>query len=45
MNVARLMYISLHKVHDLAPRGFWRAGLETVTGLASRRTQTHVELH
>jgi NADH dehydrogenase len=43
--LARLMYISLHKMHDLALHGFWKVGLDTLAGLISRRTETHVKLH
>ena len=42
--LARLMYISLHKMHDLALHGFWKVGLDTVAGLF-RRTHTPVKLH
>jgi NADH dehydrogenase len=43
--LARLMYISLHKMHDLALHGYWKVGLDTLAGLISRRTETHVKLH
>jgi NADH dehydrogenase len=43
--MARLMYISLHKMHDLALHGFWRVGLDTIAGLFGHRTEPHVKLH
>lgn len=43
--LARLMYMSLHKMHDLALHGYWRTGLTTLAGLISRRSETPVKLH
>ena len=43
--LARLMYMSLHKMHDLALHGYWKVGLDTLAGLISRRTETPVKLH
>ena len=43
--LARLMYISLHKMHDLALHGVWHVGVDTVAGLFRRRTATPVKLH
>ena len=43
--LARLMYMSLHKMHDLALHGYWKVGLDTLAGLISRRTESHVKLH
>jgi NADH dehydrogenase len=43
--LARLMYISLHKMHDLALHGLWHVGLDTIAGLFRRRTATPVKLH
>jgi len=43
--VARRMYISLHKMHELALHGFWKTGLDTLARLITRRTEAHVKLH
>jgi NADH dehydrogenase len=42
---ARLMYLSLYKMHELALHGFVKVGLETLARLITRRTEPHVKLH
>jgi NADH dehydrogenase len=42
---ARLMYISLYKMHELALHGFWKVALDTAARLITRRTEPHVKLH
>jgi NADH dehydrogenase len=42
---ARLMYLSLYKMHELALHGFWKVGLDTLARLITRRTEPHVKLH
>jgi NADH dehydrogenase len=42
---ARLMYVSLYKMHELALHGFWKVALETLARLITRRTEPHVKLH
>jgi NADH:ubiquinone reductase (H+-translocating) len=42
---ARLMYLSLYKMHELALHGFWKVALDTVARLITRRTEPHVKLH
>jgi NADH dehydrogenase len=42
---ARIMYLSLYKLHQLALHGFWKVALDTVARLISRRTEPHVKLH
>lgn len=42
---ARLMYVSLYKLHEIALHGYWRTALTTVARLISRRTEPHVKLH
>jgi NADH dehydrogenase len=43
--VARLMYTSLYKMHELALHGFTKVALDTVARLITRRTEPHVKLH
>jgi NADH:ubiquinone reductase (H+-translocating) len=43
--VARLMYRSLYKMHELALHGPWTVGLDTIARLLTRRTEPHVKLH
>jgi NADH dehydrogenase len=43
--LARLMYSSLHKKHELALHGFLKVGLDTVARLINRRTDPRVKLH
>ncbi len=43
--VARLMYRSLYKMHEMALHGLWTVGLDTLARLLTRRTEPHVKLH
>jgi NADH dehydrogenase len=43
--LARLMYIALHKMHDLALHGVWKVGLDTAAGMFGGRTSARVKLH
>ena len=42
---ARLMYLSLYKMHELALHGWWKVTLDTDARLITRRTEPHVKLH
>ena len=42
---ARLMYVSLYKMHELALHGFSKMALDTLARLITRRTEPHVKLH
>ena len=42
---ARMMYISLYKLHELALHGFFKVALDTLARLITRRTEPHVKLH
>jgi len=42
---ARMMYISLYKLHQLALHGFVKVALDTLARLITRRTEPHVKLH
>lgn len=42
---ARMMYLSLYKMHELALHGFWKVALDTVARMITRRTDPHVKLH
>ena len=42
---ARLMYLSLYKMHELALHGVPKVALETLSRLITRRTEPHVKLH
>jgi NADH dehydrogenase len=42
---ARLMYLSLYKLHELALHGFTKVALDTVARMITRRTEPHVKLH
>lgn len=42
---ARMMYLSLYKMHELALHGFWKTSLDTLARLITRRTEPHVKLH
>jgi NADH:ubiquinone reductase (H+-translocating) len=42
---ARLMYLSLYKMHELALHGYWKVSLDTAARLITRRTEPHVKLH
>jgi NADH:ubiquinone reductase (H+-translocating) len=43
--VARLMYRSLYKLHEVALHGPLKVGLDTVARALTRRTEPHVKLH
>ena len=42
---ARVMYVSLYKMHELALHGFFKVALDTLARLITRRTEPHVKLH
>jgi NADH dehydrogenase len=42
---ARMMYLSLYKMHELALHGYWKVTLDTAARLITRRTEPHVKLH
>jgi NADH dehydrogenase len=42
---ARMMYLSLYKMHELALHGFWKVTLDTAARMITRRTEPHVKLH
>ena len=42
---ARLMYLSLYKMHELALHGWLKVTLDTAARLITRRTEPHVKLH
>ncbi len=42
---ARIMYLSLYKMHEYALHGFWKVALDTLARLITRRTEPHVKLH
>lgn len=42
---ARVMYLSLYKMHELALHGFAKVALDTLARLITRRTEPHVKLH
>lgn len=42
---ARLMYVSLYKMHQLALHGPTKVALDTLARLITRRTEPHVKLH
>jgi NADH dehydrogenase len=42
---ARLMYMSLYKMHELALHGYTKVALDTLARLITRRTEPHVKLH
>jgi NADH dehydrogenase len=43
--LARLMYLSLYKMHELALHGWWKVTLDTAARLITQRTEPHVKLH
>ena len=43
--IARLMYTSLYKMHELALHGITKVAMETLTRAITRRTESHVKLH
>ena len=42
---ARVMYVSLYKMHEYALHGFVEVALDTAVRLITRRTEPHVKLH
>ncbi len=42
---ARLMYVSLYKMHEVALHGFPKMSLDTLSRMITRRTEPHVKLH
>ena len=42
---ARMMYLSLYKLHELALHGFWKVALDTLARMITRRTEPRVKLH
>lgn len=43
--IARCMYVSLYKMHELALHGFVKVALDTLARIITRRTEPHVKLH
>lgn len=43
--MARWMYLSLYKKHELALHGFAKVALDTLARFITRRTEPHVKLH
>lgn len=43
--LARMMYLSLYKMHELALHGFAKVSLDTMARLIVRRTEPRVKLH
>jgi NADH:ubiquinone reductase (H+-translocating) len=42
---ARIMYVSLYKMHELALHGATKVTLDTIARMITRRTEPHVKLH
>jgi NADH dehydrogenase len=42
---AKLMYVSLYKMHELALHGFTKVFLDTLARILTRRTEPHIKLH
>jgi NADH dehydrogenase len=42
---ARMMYLSLYKLHELALHGFWKVAFDTLARLITRRTEPRIKLH
>ena len=42
---AKLMYVSLYKMHELALHGWSKVALDTLARMITRRTEPHVKLH
>ena len=43
--MARVMYLSLYKMHELALHGAVKVALDTLARMLTRRTEPHVKLH
>lgn len=42
---ARVMYLSLYKMHEMALHGFWKTAFSSLGRFITRRTEPHVKLH
>ncbi len=42
---AKIMYISLYKMHEFALHGFTKVFLDTLARIITRRTEPHIKLH
>jgi len=42
---AKLMYLSLYKMHEFALHGFTKVFLDTLARIITRRTEPHIKLH
>lgn len=42
---ARLIYLSLYEMHELALHGYPKVALNTLAHLITRRTESHIKLH
>jgi NADH dehydrogenase len=42
---ARMMYLSLYKLHELAVHGWWRTAMSTASRMLQRRSEPRVKLH
>jgi NADH dehydrogenase len=42
---ARIMYLSLYKMHEFALHGFTKVFLDTLARIITRRTEPHIKLH
>ena len=43
--IARMRYLSLHKMPEPASYGYTKVALDTLAHLITRRTKAHVKLH
>ena len=43
--MARMMYVSLYKMNELALHGFVKVALDTTARLITQRTEPHLKLH
>ena len=43
--IARFMYLSLYKMHQLVVQGFIRVGLTTVANILTQKTKPRMKLH
>jgi NADH dehydrogenase len=42
---AKMMYLSLYQMHELALHGWVKVSLDTLARMITRRTEPHVKLH
>jgi len=42
---AKIMYLSLYKMHEMALHGFTKVFLDTLARIITRRTEPHIKLH